>query len=243
MKQIYLTDLISFIDDKNIFESLFSLFENNLFFIGGVVRDALLGGKNKDIDMATSFPPEQIEALLTKNNIPFTSKGKAFGSFSFTYQGEKIELTSFRKECYGSSRYPKVSYENVSMKEDALRRDFTFNALYLDKKGKLYDFFEGKKDLEEGRVRFIGDISEKLKEDPLRLLRYLRFFSSYGKGDILPKERGLFKDHAFRLKTLSQKRIKKEYQLLLKTPQKEKIFDLLEETEVLNFLPSFFRLK
>ena len=145
------------------------------FFVGGFVRDKLLHRKTQDIDIATRARPEQIIRLLEQQGISFDSSGKNFGSVRALHKASFVEITSFRQEAYQGSRYPKISYA-ASIKDDAQRRDFTINALYFNPKtGQFIDFFKGAGDLKRKRMRFIGSPELKIKQDPLRILRGLRF--------------------------------------------------------------------
>lgn len=155
----------------------FLLVENfpQTFFVGGAVRDALLGRKIIDIDIATSATPPEVAVLLSKNKINFDDSYSQFGVIVAEQGSESVEIATFRKETYGSSRYPKIKY-TANAKEDAPRRDFTINALYLQvKTNKILDFFGGRKDIKNRMIKFIGNPKKRIAEDPLRIARALRF--------------------------------------------------------------------
>ena len=145
------------------------------FFVGGMVRDLLLKRKITDIDIATEAKPEQMVEELSLAKIAWVDANKKFGSIMAKQGSLQVEITTFRKDLKSQNRYPKVSFLK-SPKPDSLRRDFTINSLYLNPKTKaILDFQNGLKDLKLRRIKFIGRPSVKITEDPLRILRALRF--------------------------------------------------------------------
>ena len=117
---------------------------------------------------------------MEKNNITFYKSGIEHGTITAIIENQKFEITSLRKDISTDGRYAKVKFSN-DWREDASRRDLTINSIYSDEKGNLFDPFNGKKDLEDGLVRFIGNSDQRIKEDYLRIVRYLRFFLNYSK--------------------------------------------------------------
>ena len=177
----------SLILEQNDVAQVFDLFEtyqkNSIFVVGGAIRDALLNREITDIDFATSLKPKTITEILNKENIKFIDVGINHGTVTAIINERKFEITTFRKDIFTDGRHAQVSFSN-SLEEDALRRDFTINAMYLDKGGNLIDPKDGKTDLENRVVRFIGNPDERIKEDYLRILRYFRFLALFG--DISP---------------------------------------------------------
>ena len=173
--------------EQNDVAQVFDLFEtyqkNSIFVVGGSIRDALLNREITDIDFATSLEPKTITEILNKENIKFIDVGIDHGTVTAIINERKFEITTFRNDIFTDGRHAQVSFSN-SLEEDALRRDFTINAMYLDKGGNLFDPTDGKKDLENKVVRFIGNPDERIKEDYLRILRYFRFLALFG--DISP---------------------------------------------------------
>ena len=173
--------------EQNDVAQVFDLFEtyqkNSIFVVGGSIRDALLNREITDIDFATSLEPKTITEILNKENIKFIDVGINHGTVTAIINERKFEITTFRNDIFTDGRHAQVSFSN-SLEEDALRRDFTINAMYLDKSGNLIDPTDGKKDLENRVVRFIGNPDERIKEDYLRILRYFRFLALFG--DISP---------------------------------------------------------
>ena len=177
----------SLILEQNDVAQVFDLFEtyqkNSIFVVGGAIRDALLNREITDIDFATPLEPKTITEILNKENIKFIDVGINHGTVTAIINERKFEITTFRNDIFTDGRHAQVSFSN-SLEEDALRRDFTINAMYLDKSGNLIDPTDGKKDLENRIVRFIGNPDERIKEDYLRILRYFRFLALFS--DISP---------------------------------------------------------
>ncbi len=173
--------------EQNDVAQVFDLFEtyqkNSIYVVGGSIRDALLNREITDIDFATSLKPKTITEILNKENIKFIDVGIDHGTVTAIINERKFEITTFRNDIFTDGRHAQVSFSN-SLEEDALRRDFTINAMYLDKGGNLIDPNDGKTDLENSVVRFIGNPDERIKEDYLRILRYFRFLALFG--DISP---------------------------------------------------------
>ena len=167
-------DLIELIKELN---KLFNTYNFHVYAVGGTVRDYLLKRELKDFDFATDAKPEDMKYILENYNDIFLK----YGVLIYRFHDIKCEITSFREEKkYLDSRHPKeITFVN-DMSIDYKRRDFTINALYMDEKGKVYDFCDGFADLNNKIIRVIGDIDTRMKEDPLRILRAIRFSMSLG---------------------------------------------------------------
>ena len=177
--------------------------------VGGVVRNILLNEKflsdNFSFDLATNLKPEKLINIFGKN-IKYLDEGLKHGTVIINNNSHIFEVTSLRKDSLPSGRYSSVIFHN-SWKMDASRRDLTINAIYLDLNGNIFDPFEGVRDLMSGRVEFIGKMVDRLKEDYLRLLRYIRFYSKYSKFEINEKKITIIKKYAKKIKILSKERI------------------------------------
>ena len=166
-----------------IFKSITDSSENNeVRYVGGCIRKILNKQEVDDIDLATNIEPSKVLEILKKNNIDFYESGIEHGTVTARIDDFTFEITSLRKDISTDGRHAKVQFSD-SWYEDASRRDFTFNSIYADLNGNLYDPFNGKKDLEAGEVKFIGNAETRIKEDYLRILRYVRFFLNYSKND------------------------------------------------------------
>ena len=166
-------------------EKIFKSIENysqeaEVRYVGGCIRKILNNEKVEDIDLATNIEPIKVKSALQKNGINFYETGITHGTITASIENEKYEITSLRSDVSTDGRHAKVEFTNNWL-QDAERRDFTINSIYSDINGNLFDPFDGKKDLENGYIKFIGEPDKRIKEDYLRILRYLRFYSNYSK--------------------------------------------------------------
>lgn len=150
-------------------------------FVGGAVRDSLLGGTVSDVDIATRHAPGVVLDLLRAAGIRAIPTGLAHGTITaLPEDGAPVEITTLRSDVATDGRRATVAFTD-DWRADAARRDFTINALYADPlSGKIFDYFEGVIDLSAGRVRFIGDPLRRIAEDHLRILRFFRFQARFG---------------------------------------------------------------
>ncbi len=154
--------------------------DSEIRYVGGSIRKIINKEKVDDIDLATNVVPKNVCEILRKNKISFYETGIEHGTVTAKIDDYKFEITTLREDITTDGRHAEVRFCN-DWYEDASRRDFTFNAIYADLSGNLYDPFNGKKDLEFGKVKFIGNPEKRIKEDYLRILRYVRFFLNYSK--------------------------------------------------------------
>lgn len=149
-------------------------------FVGGAVRDTLLGIDVHDIDIATRHAPEQVLALLKDAGIKAVPTGMAHGTITAVLSDGPVEITTLRRDVSTDGRHATIAYTD-DWREDAARRDFTINALYAEPvSGRVHDYFGGLDDLAAARVRFIGDPLRRIAEDHLRILRFFRFLARFG---------------------------------------------------------------
>ena len=151
-------------------------------YVGGCVRKILNDEKTDDIDLATNLTPDQVKQCLNKNQIKFFETGIEHGTITAVIDDQNFEITTLRKDVKTDGRHAVVEY-TTNWKEDSLRRDFSINSIYSDLDGNLYDPNFGHKDLNVGIIKFIGDPETRIKEDYLRIIRYLRFYTEYSKID------------------------------------------------------------
>jgi tRNA nucleotidyltransferase/poly(A) polymerase len=180
-----------------------------LFLVGGAVRDYLLGREVKDWDFTTPSEPDEIEAAIKRAGRRSYAMGKAFGTLAFKYPYQNdyiwVEITTFRQEVYQlGNRKPQVSYTK-DLILDLSRRDLTINAMALDSKGEIIDPFNGQIDLKKSIVRAVGNPDERFKEDPLRILRAVRFACQYG-FEIEKNTLDYIKTDRFKLLNISKER-------------------------------------
>jgi len=149
-------------------------------YVGGCIRKILNNEVVDDIDLATNLEPKEVCEILKNNNIKFYESGIEHGTITAMIDNFKFEITTLREDVETDGRHAKIKFSK-DWKKDASRRDFTINSIYSDDAGNLFDPFNGKKDLENGYIKFIGEPDKRIKEDYLRILRYLRFYSNYSK--------------------------------------------------------------
>ena len=160
--------------------------ESAIRFVGGAVRDTLLGldkNDNWDIDVATTYTPEKVIEILENSHVKVIPTGLKHGTVSAVIDNKIFEITTLRHDVETFGRHANVEFHH-NWEEDAKRRDFTLNALFANASGDVFDYTGGFKDLKAGKVRFIGDAKKRIKEDALRILRFFRFFALYGRGEM-----------------------------------------------------------
>ena len=150
-------------------------------FVGGAVRDSLLGLPAADVDMATSHRPDAVQRLLGAASIKCIPTGLKHGTVTAVQAGQSCEITTLRRDVDTDGRHADVEFTD-DWRADAERRDFTINALYLTPGGKIFDPVGGLADLKQKRLRFIGDAEQRIREDALRILRFYRFSARFAEG-------------------------------------------------------------
>lgn len=184
-------------------------------FVGGAVRDFLLGEHPGDLDLATIHQPVEVIRRLEKAGIKAIPTGIDHGTVTAISSGTIVEVTSLRADVSTDGRRATVAFTD-DWKQDAGRRDFTINGLYADPySGELHDYFGGLDDLKSRTVRFIGEPLQRIAEDHLRILRYFRFHARYGHGDPDPHALEACTQRANDLMALSRERIADELLKLL----------------------------
>jgi len=219
-------------------QNLFTLFLQEgatLRLVGGSVRDGLLGLPVSDIDLAVDQPPQWVLELLKKNQIKAIPTGIDHGTITAVIDKKPYQITTLRVDIKTFGRKAHVAFTNDWI-QDAMRRDFTMNAIYADQTGKLFDPVNGVKDLENKRVRFIGNASQRIKEDYLRILRFFRFSARFGHEPY--DEEGLMacKMYAAHLPHLARERVTDEFLKILQLPSPLYTLDAMNETNVLSYI-------
>ena len=201
-------------------------------FVGGSVRDALLGRPIGDIDIATPAPPERVIELLEKTGIKVVPTGLAHGTVTAVVPPRHFEITTLRRDVETYGRRARVTFD-ADWAADAARRDFTINAIFLAPDGRIDDPVRGLSDLRACRVRFVGDPATRIAEDVLRLLRYYRFEARFGDGTGDARARIACRAAAHLLPTLSAERLAQELLKLLETPDPIPALQMMQEDGVL----------
>ncbi|WP_374441755.1 CCA tRNA nucleotidyltransferase [Stella sp.] len=201
-------------------------------FVGGMVRDALLGRPISDIDLATDLAPERVMERLAAAGIRVVPTGLAHGTVTAVLDGRHFEITTLRRDVETDGRHARIAYTD-DWAEDARRRDFTINALFADGDGTFYDPADGLDDLVRRRVRFVGEPDRRIDEDVLRLLRYYRMLARLGLHGIDEASRAACRRHAGRLPGLSGERVRGELERILGVPDPRPVLAMLAEDRIL----------
>jgi poly(A) polymerase len=211
-------------------------------FVGGCVRDALLGRKVKDIDIATDAAPERVMRLLEAAGIRAIPTGIDHGTVTAVIERAHYEITTLRHDVETYGRHAKVAFTDDWM-ADASRRDFTMNALFCALDGTLFDPFGGMADALAGRVRFVGEPRARITEDVLRLLRFFRFQAHYGRTAPDPAALSACMALAPLLPRLSGERVQGEFLRLLRADDPVPVLRLMVERSIMaHLLPDAVRL-
>jgi poly(A) polymerase len=204
-------------------------------FVGGAVRNALLGAPVVDIDIAVPMPPTEALIRLTAKDIKVIETGMDHGTVTAIAGPHAFEITSLRRDVETDGRHAKVVFTD-DWAEDAARRDFTINALYATANGEIFDYATGVEDLIAGKVRFMGDARTRIAEDYLRVLRLFRFHAWYGRGEMDVEGLRAAAEAKDKLKTLSAERVAKELLRLLEAGNPAPVLRVMAATGILSEL-------
>ena len=219
---------------KKIFQILNMKNQNQAMFVGGCVRKYILDEKIDDIDIATTLTPDEIIKRFENTNVKVKKTGIEHGTLTLVFENQKFEITTLREDVSTDGRHANVEFTE-NWKEDSKRRDFTINAIYLDQKGKIFDPQLGTEDLKKNKVKFIGDPEKRIKEDYLRILRFLRFSIQYRSFDINSQTQKAIKLNLNGITKLSKERVYSELEKIIKL---KNFYDLFNN----KFLLDIFKL-
>ena len=225
---------------EKIFEAIESYSDNGeIRYVGGCVRKIINNENVDDIDLATNLTPTEISQAFKKKNIKFYDTGITHGTITAIINETKFEITSLRKDVLTDGRHAKVIFSK-DWSEDASRRDFTINAIYANINGELFDPFHGKRDLEQGEVNFIGEPDKRIKEDYLRILRYVRFFLIYSKKTHDKKVLSVIRKNLDGISKISPDRLMDEFKKLVISNGLYKLYKDTNSIEIINLIfPQF----
>ena len=209
---------------KSIFQSLLTN-GDEIRIVGGSVRDFLCNKTISDIDLACIYNPHKTSEILQENNIKTIASGIKYGTITAIVGNEKFQITTLRKDTEGSGRDCEVEFI-YDFYQDAKRRDFTINAISIDFANNVYDYFGGRKDLENKIVRFIGNSNQRIEEDHLRILRFFRFSCFYGQNIDRDGLKACIKNKEGITK-LSKERIKDEFFKILSCKNRKSLWQIL----------------
>ena len=205
-------------------------------FVGGCVRKFILNEKIDDIDIATTLTPDQIIKRFENSDVKVKETGIDHGTLTLVFEDQKFEITTLRQDVSTDGRHANIEFTE-NWKEDSERRDFTINAIYLDEKGKIFDPQLGVKDLKNNKVQFIGDPDKRIKEDYLRILRFLRFSVQYQNFDINDQIQKAVKLNLNGITKLSKERIYSELEKIIKL---KNFYDLFKNKFLLDIFKLIF---
>jgi poly(A) polymerase len=229
---------------SKIFEAINSFSETSeVRYVGGCIRKVIKKENIDDVDLATNLKPNEICEALTNKGINFYETGIEHGTVTAIIDEYKFEITSLRKDVQTDGRHAKVEF-SLDWKEDSARRDFSINSIYSDGEGNLFDPNNGKQDLDKGLINFIGDTETRIKEDYLRILRYIRFFLNYSKHNHDSKVIRIIKRNIDGISQLSSERLLDEFRKLTQSVGFIRLFkdkDCLEIIEII--FPQFKNLQ
>ena len=230
-------DIKKLTDDKDVLR-LFKVVEDHggvLRFVGGAVRDALRDVKGYDLNLATDLSPDELAEACAEEGYDTVPMGIKQNSLGVKMDNSVVEISSLYKYVDNGEGGVDVEYTD-NWEEDASRRDLTINAVYADEKGNVFDYYNGIEDLEKGYVRFIGSAAQKIKEDPLRILRYFRFYDMYGLEEPNRKAIEACAEYAELLKKVPMEKIRDELFRILATYHAPRAFRLMQSNGVLSYI-------
>lgn len=213
--------------------NLFADAGHEIRIVGGAVRDTLIGVVPKDIDFATTATPDTMMEICDFHNISYIPTGLQHGTITIVYGGETFEVTTLRVDTSTDGRHATVQFTD-DWKVDAERRDFTINAMSLDMQGNVHDYFGGKKDLKNRRIRFVGDASKRINEDFLRILRFFRFQTRMNKTWMDNDTKSAIRDNAAGLRLISGERVWMEMEKILSTRMASDVLKIMAKLKVLD---------
>ena len=225
---------------NQLFSAIESYSKNSeIRYVGGCIRKILNNEKIDDIDFAVNLKPNECIEVLNKKNIKFYETGIDHGTLTAIIDNYKFEITSLRKDLNTDGRHAEVAF-STDWHEDASRRDFTINSIYSDIDGNLYDPFDGKKHLQIGKIEFIGDSEKRIKEDYLRILRYIRFFINYSKLPHNEKVKKVIKQNLNGVSNISSERLLDEFKKIINSSSFLRLFQEPFCEEIINLIfPQF----
>jgi poly(A) polymerase len=226
---------LNFPKELNTIFDIISKAKGECRLVGGCVRDYLINKVPVDFDIATNLIPEIIIKIFQRSDIKVFPIGVEHGTVLVVINGFNFEITTLRKDvkCFG--RHAEVQFTN-DWKEDASRRDFTMNAMSVTLNGELYDYFDGQEDLEQKKVKFVGNPTKRIEEDYLRILRYLRFLGLFGLKNIDDASYKASIKNIQNLEYISKERIRSELLKLLASQFAKEVLIKLTEENIFHYI-------
>ena len=231
------TELTNNKDIKKIFKIISSYDDKSeIRFVGGCIRKILNNENIDDIDLATNINPSEVKKILMDQNIKFVETGLSHGTITVVIGDKNYEITSLRKDVLTDGRHANVQFTK-DWSQDASRRDFSINSIYSDIDGNLFDPYDGRLDLKMGKINFIGNPDDRIKEDYLRILRYIRFFLNYSNIPHEERIKKIIKQNINGVKNLSKERLVDELRKIFKS---KKLINLAKDPFILELIGLIF---
>ncbi len=230
-------DINKLTDNKQILR-LFDVVADHggvLRFVGGAVRDALKNIKSYDLNLATDLSPDELVEACNDEGYKTVPLGIKQNAVGILIDGQTVEVGSLFKYIEDEDGTSYIEYTD-NWEEDASRRDLTINAVYADEKGNVFDYYNGVEDLEKGYVRFIGSAAQRIKEDPIRILRYFRFYSMYGVEEPNKKAVEACQEYSSWLKKVPMEKIRDELFRIILTFNAPRAYRLMQSHDVLSYI-------
>ena len=229
----------NFLKDKTCKKilSLLNKKDDTTRFVGGCVRDSLIGVETNDIDIATKLEPNEVMNILTSASIKVIPTGIDHGTVSVFSKNFNFEITTLRSDIETDGRHAEVTFSS-SWEKDASRRDFTINSIYLKQNGDIYDPYNGIQHLKQKKILFIGDPDERINEDYLRILRFFRFNAFYGNDNLKLSNNSVkaCAENKNKIKKLSSERIHNEFFKILNSTNPYFIINIMKKIGILEIL-------
>ena len=228
-----------FLQDK-ICKKILSLLnkkEDSTRFVGGCVRDSIIGIETNDVDIATKLEPYEVINILNSASIKVIPTGIDHGTVSVFSKNFNFEITTLRSDISSDGRHAEVIFSD-SWEKDSSRRDFTINSIYLKQNGDIYDPYNGIQHLKERKVVFIGDPNERINEDYLRILRFFRFNAFYGNDNLRLSNNSIraCAKNKNKIKKLSSERIHNEFFKILNSTNPYFVINIMKKIGILDIL-------
>ena len=229
----------SFFQDKTCRKilSLLNKKKDTTRFVGGCVRDSLIGIETNDIDIATKLKPDAVIDILTSASINVIPTGINHGTVSVFSKNLNFEITTLRSDTSTDGRHAEVTFSD-SWKKDSSRRDFTINSIYLKQNGDIYDPHNGVQHLKDRKIVFIGDPGERINEDYLRILRFFRFNAFYGNDNLKLSNNSIkaCEKNKNKIRKLSSERIHNEFFKILNSTKPYFVINIMKKIGILDIL-------
>ena len=230
-------DINKIISDKSILKLFHAVAAHGgiLRFVGGAVRDVLAGLKGFEIDLATDLTPDELVEACQDAGLKTVPIGIKFATTGVVINKKIIEVSSLHKERRGYASDSEFTFTDDWI-ADASKRDLTINAVYADEKGNVFDYYNGINDLEQGIIRFIGNAEDRIKEDHIRIMRFFRFYSIFGKKTPDLKSLKACVENRDLLKDVAIEQVRDELFKILLTPKVVDTLRIIFENDILSYI-------